>query len=113
MTLGPAMIALAFTENVKGRVAGWIEVYGRVPMFYYVFHIVAAHLVGMALAGIQGGVLMRIPVFTAPDSIPSWYGVGLPGVYLAWAIVVIAMYWPCRWFGNLKARSSSTLIQYL
>jgi uncharacterized membrane protein len=58
MTLGPAMVALALTENVKGRVAGWIEVYGRVPMFYYVFHIVAAHLVGMALAGIQGGVLI-------------------------------------------------------
>ena len=113
MTLGPALIALAFTENARGRIASWVQVYGRVPLFFYAAHIFVAHALGVVLALIQGGVLMRIPVFTAPDRIPAWYGVSLPGVYVAWALTVAIMYWPCRKFGELKARGGSRWLQYL
>ena len=113
MTLGPATIALALTENARGRVARWLEVYGRVPMFYYCAHIFVAHALGVLLALIQRGVLMRIPVFTAPDTIPAWYGVSLPGVYVAWALTVAIMYWPCRWFGRMKQERDSAWLRYL
>lgn len=114
MTLGPTLIALALTDAARGRIARWLEVYGRVPMFYYVCHIFVAHALGVMLALVQGGVLMRIPVFTAPDTIPAWYGVGLPGVYLAWALTVAIMYWPCRRMGELKAeRKDVTWLRYL
>lgn len=113
MTLGPALVALALTENARGRIARWLEVYGRVPMFYYVTHIFVAHAIGVVLALVQGGVFMRIPVFTAPDTIPSWYGVGLPGVYLAWALTVAIMYWPCRRMGQLKAERNGVWLRYL
>ena len=113
MTLGPALVALALTENARGPIARWLEVYGRVPMFYYVAHIFVAHSIGVALALIQGGVLMRIPVFTAPDTIPPWYGVSLPGVYVAWALAVAIMYWPCVWFGRLKRERDWGWLKYL
>ena len=113
MTLGPTLVALALVENVRGRVASWLTVYGRVPLFYYVGHIFVAHAVGIALAYAQGGKLMTIPVMTDPGSLPAWYGVGLPGVYLAWAFVVAAMYYPCRWFAGLKDRSRNPLLGYL
>jgi uncharacterized membrane protein len=113
MTLGPATIALALTENARGRVARWLEVYGRVPLFYYCAHIFVAHALGVLLALFQGGVLMRIPIFTAPDTIPAWYGVSLPGVYVAWALTVAIMYWPCRWFGRMKQERDSAWLRYL
>ena len=104
MTLGPILVALALVERVRGRVTSWISVYGRVPLFYYIVHIYVAHALALVLALVQGGELRRIPVVTNPDAIPSWYGVSLPGVYLAWATVVLLMYIPCRWYADLKAR---------
>jgi uncharacterized membrane protein len=113
MTLGPVLIALALTEGVRGTVARWLSVYGRVPLFFYVTHIFAAHLAGVALALIQGGELRRIPIITDPASLPEWFGVGLPGVYLAWALVVVALYFPCRAFARLKDRRRDWWLQYL
>jgi uncharacterized membrane protein len=112
MTLGPILVALALLEGKRGRILDWLSVYGRVPLFYYIVHIYVAHTVGMLLALIQGGELRRIPVVTDPGSIPAWYGVSLPGVYVAWAIVVVAMYFPCRWYAGLKARRSDWWLRY-
>ena len=112
MTLGPVFVALGLLEGKRGRFLDWLSVYGRVPLFYYIVHIYLAHAVGMTLALIQGGELRRIPVVTDPGSIPAWYGVSLPGVYLAWAIVVVAMYFPCRWYAGLKARRSDWWLKY-
>ena len=112
MTLGPILIALALTEGVRGRVADWLMVYGRVPLFYYVVHIFLAHAIAVMLALVQGGELRRIPVVTNPESIPSWYGVSLAGVYVAWALVVALMYFPCRWYAGLKARRNDWWLRY-
>ena len=112
MTLGPILVALALLEGKRGRVLDWLSVYGRVPLFYYIVHIYVAHTVAMLLALIQGGELRRILVVTDPGSIPAWYGVSLPGVYVAWAIVVVAMYFPCRWYAGLKARRSDWWLRY-
>lgn len=113
MTLGPTLAALALLETVRGRVVDWLSVYGRVPLFYYVVHIGVAHAVGVLLALVQHGQLMRITAITDPAAIPAWYGVSLPGVYVAWAIVVIAMYPLCRWFARLKQTRTDRWLQYL
>jgi uncharacterized membrane protein len=113
MTLGPVLIALALTERVRGRVGRWLAVYGRVPLFFYVTHIFVAHLAGMLVALAQGGELRRIPIFTDPASLPDWFGVGLPRVYLAWALVVVALYFPCRAFARMKDRRRDWWLQYL
>jgi len=61
----------------------------------------------------QGGELRRVLAVTDPGSIPAWYGVSLPGVYVAWALVVVAMYPLCRWFGRLKLERDSRSLAYL
>lgn len=106
MTLGPALVALALLEHTRGRIARWIAVFGSVPLFYYVVHIVVVHLAGVTLALVQGGELRRIPVTTDPASLPAWYGVGLPGVYVAWTLVVLVMYPICRWYAVGEQRRS-------
>jgi uncharacterized membrane protein len=113
MTLGPALIALAIVDTARGRIARWLSVYGEVPLFFYVLHIFVAHTLAVGLALVQGGELRRIPIVSNPASIPEWYGLPLPGVYLAWALVVALMYYPCRWFGQLKATRSEWWIRYM
>jgi uncharacterized membrane protein len=113
MTLGPTLIVLALAEHARGRVTRWLAVYGRVPLFYYVVHIYLVHALAVALAFVQGGELRRVLAVTDPASIPAWYGVPLPGVYVAWALVVVAMYPLCRWFSRLKQERDSWWLAYL
>jgi uncharacterized membrane protein len=113
MTLGPTLVVLALAERMRGRVSEWLKVYGSVPFFFYVVHIFVAHAVGVALALIQGGELRRIPVVLDPSSLPDWYGVSLPGVYVAWALVVVLMYFPCRWFARMKRTRGDWWLRYL
>ncbi|MEO5905006.1 MAG: heparan-alpha-glucosaminide N-acetyltransferase domain-containing protein [Gemmatimonadaceae bacterium] len=111
MTLGPAFIALALLENARGPLARAVSVYGRVPMFYYILHLYLIHILAYAFAMWQGGDgnFLSLDV----SSFPAWYGTGLPGVYLAWATVVLILYLPCRWFANLKSRRRDRWLSYI
>jgi hypothetical protein len=101
MTLGPAILLLAFLERPPGAVGSKIVVYGRVPFFYYVLHIPLVH--AMAIAALLLAFGPR-----APSA-----GFGLPVIYLAWAAVVALLYVPCRWFAALKARRRNPWLSYL
>jgi uncharacterized membrane protein len=113
MTLGPLLVALALLERARGRVADRLAVYGAVPLFFYVIHIFLAHLVAIGIAWVQGGAPRRILAASAPETIPDWYGLPLPGVYVAWAVVVLAMYPLCRWFARLKRERDDWWLSYL
>ena len=111
MTLGPAFIALALLENARGPISKAISVYGRVPMFYYVIHLFLIHSLAYVFAMIQGGDGSFLNLNT--EAFPAWYGTSLAGVYLAWVIVVLLLYIPCRWFAQLKARRRDWWLGYL
>ncbi|MFZ5615917.1 MAG: DUF1624 domain-containing protein [Pseudomonadota bacterium] len=110
MTLGPALIALALAEKWRGRLFDAIVVFGRVPLFFYVLHIYLAHLIGVGLGLAQGVKFeqLLILIFNPPQG----FGVGLPGVYAFWALVVVALYPACRWFAGVKKRSKSWWMSY-
>jgi uncharacterized membrane protein len=112
MTLGPALVALALAERARGRWAAALAVYGRVPLFFYVAHIFAAHAAAVVLALVQGGELRRIQIVNDPAAIPDWYGLPLPGVYVVWILVVAALYYPCRWFATLKSTRQDWWLRY-
>ena len=111
MTLGPALIALAMFEHVRGKFADVIGVYGRVPFFYYILHLVVIHLLAYALAMYQGGegAFLGLDISRYPD----WYGVNLFGVYVAWVIVLALLYVPCKWFARMKAERKDRWLSYL
>ena len=117
MTLGPAMLLL---RAVDGSTPRWLKAalaIGKVPLFYYMLHFSLIHLLavltcyaryGSAHWMFESPTLANYP-FTAP---PGW-GFSLPVVYLVWAVVVVAMYPPCRWFAALKQRRSDPWLSYL
>ena len=100
MTLGPGLLLLAALERARGRAAGFLETFGRVPFFFYVAHIYLIHALAVAFALTTIGDAGWL--FGGPAGTPADYGLGLPGVYLATAVVVALLYPLCRRFAALK-----------
>lgn len=113
MTLGPISILLALTETARGWFARFLQVYGRAPLFFFVLHIVVAHLVALPLVRIQVGHWARVPVLTGIETLPDSYGVGLLGVYALWIFVVLLLYYPCKKWGELKETRNDWWLRYL
>lgn len=112
MTLGPALVLLAVFEGARGRVAGWVTVFGRVPFLYYVAHIFLIHLLAIAYSQVvYGDASWLIGQF--PPRKPAGYGLPLAGVYSVWALVVVALYPLCRWFAAVKRRRREWWWSYL
>ncbi len=108
MTLGPIFLLLAAAELVTAPV---LLVFGRVPFFFYALHLVLLHLMALVVAANQGFEVSQ--VLTWFVSFPQAYGLGLGPVYLGWVGVVVALYWPCRWFAGVKARRRDWWLSYL
>jgi hypothetical protein len=72
-----------------------------------------AHGFAVLLAYAQSGHWRRIAVITDLPNLPPWYGVPLPGVYVAWMMVVLLLYYPCRRFAELKATRRDWWLRYM
>ncbi len=105
MTLGPAVLFLAFTERTNHAFAKWVSVYGRVPMFYYLVHIYLIHLLAMIFSEIFTVFDWRNWILQQPlwfnDALKG-YGYSLGIVYLVWLFVVIALYPLCKKYDRYK-----------
>ena len=104
VTLGPAMLFLAFTERPKTWISGAILHIGRVPMFYYLLHLYLIHLGAMAAAEISGIGWQNMILSKWPWLEPQLkgYGFSLGVVYLVWISVVLLLYPLCKWYDRYK-----------
>lgn len=116
MTLGPTILVMPWLENARGRLAQWMTVFGRVPFFYYMLHIPLIHLVALGIS------FVRTPEATpwlfenhplAPGPAPDGYRWSLGLLYLVTTLVVVVLYFPCRWFAELKKRRKDAWLSYL
>jgi uncharacterized membrane protein len=116
MTLGPALIALAYLDRARGRFATVVATFGRVPLLFYVLHIYVAHALAVVTAYAQGRTAAFL--FTnAGEALtityPDWYGFGLPAIYVIWFAIVAALYPVCRAFAAVKARRHDWWLSYI
>jgi uncharacterized membrane protein len=114
MTLGPAIALLAPLEKFSGKLADAVRVFGRVPLFYYLLHLVFIHGLVVLLAWVHYGQVMW-ETFNLPFiwKMPSDYGYSLPVVYVLWAVVVVGLFPLCKWFAGVKSRNKSPWLSYL
>ncbi len=105
MTLGPAFLFLAWSENLRGRLASALTVFGRVPFFYYILHLYLIHTVALVAAQLTGfgWQSMILTTFVNGSDQLKGYGFSLPVVYLIWIGVVLALYPLCAWFNRVKS----------
>ena len=107
MTLGPALLALAYLDKRGLAASHPLVVIGRVPLFYYVVHFWAIHLLATLLAGLRYGSAARafafhpLPSMGGPGELfPADFGYSLGVVYLVWLLVVALLFPLCRWFAG-------------
>jgi uncharacterized membrane protein len=113
MTLGPALLLLGTAEVFKGKLAGILVTFGRVPFFFYVAHLYLLHLVAVLWAQFHDGSSAWLFHGRAVLSKPAGYGFGLPMIYLFWFLAVASLYPACRWFAQLKQRRRDWWLSYL
>ena len=116
MTLGPTILLIPLLERAHGPVARVLTVFGRVPFFYYVLHIPLIHLIFVALSIARFGTVIpwmtaNHPMFVPPA--PPGYTYGLPALYAITVLAVTILYFPCRWFAELKSRRNDRWLSYL
>ena len=112
MTLGPSLLLLAAFEGMRGRLAGWIAVFGRVPLFYYVAHIYLLHLLALAFVFATYSDVSWL-FADGPPRKPPGYGLSLPAIYAVWLGALMLLYPACRWFAALKQRRGEWWWSYL
>lgn len=118
VTLAPTLAALALLDGRAFRTggAGAVVMFGRVPLFFYLLQWPTAHVAGIAITAVQGkdvapyfmNVLDLFALRQPPDiGGPLW------AAYLLWAGGVVLLYWPCRWFADVKATRRDWWLSYL
>ena len=116
MTLGPIVALIPLVEGAQGPLAAALETFGRVPLFYYLLHIPLIHLAAVAVSLVRTGAVSpwlfaNHPLMPGPA--PAGYPWSLPLLYLVWVIVIVILYFPCRWYAGLKAAKQSVWLSYL
>jgi uncharacterized membrane protein len=116
MTLGPTILVLPLLERARGPVSRVLTVFGRVPFFYYVLHIPLIHLIFVGLSIARFGSVIpwltaNHPMFAPP--VPPGYTYSLAALYAITVLTIVVLYFPCRWFADLKARRSDRWLSYL
>jgi uncharacterized membrane protein len=122
VTLGiTALIAAGIESAEKRNVWGWVrsvlQVYGRVPFFYFLLHIALIHLLALGLSAVRGGNwqwwVTDFPRGGVLTGRPPGYGYGLAVVWCVWIFIVVLCYPVCKWYAGVKRRSRNPVFSYM
>ena len=104
MTLGPSLLFLGNSENLKGRLVNFCTAFGKVPFFFYIIHIYVIHLFAAILSEMTGFGFesMILNGFVSTNKQLIGFGVNLGWVYIVWLIILFILYPICKIFGNYK-----------
>ncbi|WP_276483191.1 DUF1624 domain-containing protein [Paraflavitalea pollutisoli] len=107
MTIGPALLFLAWTERQPGWLGQQISVIGRVPLFYYILHLYLIHLLALFATSFSGhswrDMVLDYALWTGRSSEQlAGYGFSLGITWLVWALVVLLLFPLCKWYDRYK-----------
>jgi uncharacterized membrane protein len=116
MTLGPIIALIPVLEGLRGALAQRITIFGRVPFFFYMLHIPLIHALSLIVSKIRLGFVSPWLFTNHPmgnPEPPDGYVWNLPVLYLIWGITIVVLYFPCRWFADIKAKRNDWWLKYL
>lgn len=114
MTLGPAIALLAYAERWKGWAGRALEIFGRVPMWYYLMHLLVIHVAALGVNAFRLGTWTNEWFTTAPYAqVPPEGKWNLGLLYLVWAICVLVLYPLCKWYAQRKRAQPATWMKYI
>lgn len=94
MTLGPILMLLSWLENTKKTFLNRLSVYGRTPLFFYIYSLFLIHIFAVLAGGLQG---FHPQQFIAPVwQFPSGFGFSFYGVLVFALALIVVSYQICR-----------------
>lgn len=116
ITIGPALLFLAWAGKAKTAFSKFITVFGRVPFFFYILHFYVLHLLAMVLFLTRGHKFSE--GIHPPGAMPFNFiipgeGYSLGIVYLVWFLLILALYPLCRWYSQYKLENKHWWLSYL
>ncbi len=121
MTLGPALLVLAWLDRRDLSRSNPLVVFGRVPLFYFVLHFFLAHAAAVLMAVITHGsaawsfMFQPVPSMGGPAEGVSRRTLATTcgSTYVMWVVIVVALYPACLWFAAVKERRREWWLGYL
>lgn len=116
MTLGPVLMILSVMERINISSLKPLEVFGRVPLFYYILHFYILHALGLALFMLTSGKSFSELDFHFNKSLGGLTpeaGLNLFWVYVVWVLVVVFLYPICAWYNRYKSTHKHWWLSYL
>jgi uncharacterized membrane protein len=114
MTLGPALVALAWLDRDSGAWRRYLITFGRVPLFFYLLHLPLLHILARGFAYIwHHGPILPGLVGHSQLALADGSGGWLVLVYLSWMGALLVLYPMCRRFLALKRHREHALFRYL
>lgn len=116
MTLGPAILLLPVLERARNKATRILEVFGRVPMFYYLLHIPLIHVLACGVSLLRTGsvspwLLANHPLW--PPEQPDGYQWSLAFLYMVWVVAIALLYPACRWYSRMKFERPKWWMKYI
>jgi uncharacterized membrane protein len=116
VTIGGALIGLAFLEQTKIKLSSALMVFGRVPLFYFVLHFFVIHSVALIFFMLKTGKSwtdVDLHFDKSFGGITPEGGFSLGWVYLFWIALVIILYPVCKAYNHYKSTHSYRWLSYL
>lgn len=112
LMVGTGLLLLTFFSRVRSRITDWLLVFGQVPFFYYILHLMLISFSAWIWTQVAFGQYVNLG-FTDPATWPDGYTPSLARALLVWIAVVIILYYPCRWFANYRRGHKTWWLSYL
>lgn len=115
VNLGIMFLLLAIAEHAGAGFTRVTTVYGKVPMFYFIVHFYMIHCITIVVLLLQGFHWSQLEFATGSFGRPNGVisGLSLSYIYLIWIGVVVALYLPCKWYGEFKMTHQQGWLRYL
>ena len=105
MTLGPLIALVPWAEKAKGTVVNFFSVFGKVPFFYYLAHILVIHISALIANYFLFGETHQEWYTSAPFAqVPPESKWSLPMLYFVFVIDVTILYFISKWYSKRKLK---------
>lgn len=116
MTLGPTIALVPLAERARDAVSRTLEMFGKVPFFFYVLHIPLIHAMALVVSRVREGEVSpwlfgNHPMGVGPA--PEGYAWGLGTLYVVWLLAILLLYVACRWYAGYKATHRAWWLKYM
>ena len=104
-TLGPGLLFLSVAEKFNNGITKFFIVFGNVPFFYYLMHMLFIHLfamLGLLITGQDWRLMILDETAFFGDKL-AHYGYSLSVVYLIWVGLILFLFPFCKKYMLYKA----------